>query len=194
MRILITGAAGKVGNYAMRYLQAHGHDLTAVDLMPIPAKESTEATIDKNGTVELVICDLTDSKAVMDLFASRPVFDGVVHFGAISDPLSLDARVVHNNNVTSHYNVLSAAVEHKVLRLVTASSVNAIGLGFSRPGHKILETVPITEEASIAPVSILLSAKSLPQLTLFAGRSIFSFKGVRVMLKLHGPILTHLTP
>ena len=154
MRILITGAAGEVGNYVLRYLQAEGHDLIAVDLVPLPLVDTMEPAPLQKGTVKSVVCDLTDNQAVMDLFAHQPGLDGVLHFGAISDPLTLNARVVHNNNVTSHYNVLSAAAEHQVLRIVTASSINAIGMGFSRPGHKILDSVPITEEANVTPVSV----------------------------------------
>ena len=41
-------------------------------------------------------------------------------------------HVVHNNNVVGSYNALRAAVEHGIMRICQASSVNAIGLSFSR--------------------------------------------------------------
>jgi UDP-glucose 4-epimerase len=39
---------------------------------------------------------------------------------------------VHNNNVVGSYNALRAAAEHRIMRICQASSVNAIGLSFSR--------------------------------------------------------------
>lgn len=52
-------------------------------------------------------------------------------------------HVVHNNNVVGSYNALRAAVEVGIWHIVQASSVNAIGLSFSREPH--FDYFPIDE-------------------------------------------------
>jgi UDP-glucose 4-epimerase len=51
---------------------------------------------------------------------------------AIPSPFHLPDHIVHNNNVVGSYNALRAAVEHGIMRICQASSVNAIGLSYSR--------------------------------------------------------------
>ncbi|ORX33775.1 hypothetical protein BD324DRAFT_638536 [Kockovaella imperatae] len=152
MKLLLTGASGSVGSHTLKYLLARSHDITAVDIVaiPIPTLSSTSATDRPPGQLTTVTCDLADWKAVEELFASQTVpFDGVIHFGAIPNPLYHDPRIVHNVNVTSSYNVLQTAASHGVKRIVQASSVNAIGLSYTPEGHKRVDTFPITEEEPI---------------------------------------------
>jgi UDP-glucose 4-epimerase len=51
---------------------------------------------------------------------------------AIPAPFRHPDHEVHNNNVVGSYNALRAAVEQGITRICQASSVNAIGLSFSR--------------------------------------------------------------
>ena len=51
---------------------------------------------------------------------------------AIPNPGRFPDHVVHNNNVVGSYNALRAAVEAGITRICQASSVNAIGLSYSR--------------------------------------------------------------
>src|SRR4029079_9173395 len=53
-------------------------------------------------------------------------------------------HIVHNNNVTGSYNALRAAVEQGIRKICQASSVNAIGLSFSREAH--FDYFPIDEK------------------------------------------------
>ena len=145
----------------------------AVDIVPL-APDASNTEEGSTGLVEPLVCDLTDWRAVDQLFAGPP-YDAVIHFGAIPDPLTLDPRVVHNTNVVSSYNVLQSAASHGVRRISTASSVNAIGMGFSPKGHKVLERVPITEEERITCVSCFDENRSEK-----LGRPILSLQGVRL--------------
>jgi len=54
---------------------------------------------------------------------------------AIPAPIGRLDHHVHNTNVVGSYNALRAAVENGVTRVCQASSVNAIGLSFSRAAH-----------------------------------------------------------
>lgn len=160
MHILLTGAAGRVGSHTLTYLIARGHTVTATDLVPLP--QTVLDSLPKGVTTH--ICDLTDYKAFESLLKScDPPIEGVIHLGAIPDPLSHDARVVHNNNVISSYNVLRTVSDYGVKRIVQASSVNAIGLGYAEEAHWHYDTLPFDEEYPIRPVR---PSYDLPQVIL----------------------------
>jgi len=70
--------------------------------------------------------------------------DALIHLAALASPDMAPDYVVHNNNVVGSYNALRAAVEHGIMRICQASSVNAIGLSFSRAPR--FDYFPIDEE------------------------------------------------
>ena len=146
MHILLTGAAGRIGSHTLAYLVERGYDVTATDLVPIPESLLPKSTGASSPKVKTFQCNLSDIKSVDELFDFAGHIDGVIHFGAIPDALHHPARVVHNSNVTASYNVLETAASRGVRRIAQASSANAIGLSYGPPGHRIIETLPITEE------------------------------------------------
>jgi len=70
--------------------------------------------------------------------------DALVHMAAIPSPMRDPDHVVHNNNVVGSYNALRAAIECGINRVCQASSVNAIGLSFSREAH--FDYLPLDEQ------------------------------------------------
>jgi len=118
MRVLVTGGNGRAGRWVVRDLAAAGHDVVNVDLAPAPALELPG---------EFCQAELTDAGQVYDAIAQfRP--DGVAHLAANPSP-SGHARVsVFDNNVVSAHNVLQAAGDLGVARVVYASSEMATGL------------------------------------------------------------------
>ena len=94
MRVLITGALGKVGRAAVRAFQAAGHDVTATDLAD-PAFDAPP-----EGTAAYVKADLTDAGQVYALVggaaqgegAKAGRYDAVVHGGAIPAPTPRSGR------------------------------------------------------------------------------------------------------
>lgn len=152
MHILLTGACGMVGSHVLTYLLRHNHAVTSVDIVPLPpalAAELSPAQVQKHHIVDLVSPTATDA-----LFESAGPFDGVIHFGAIPNPLGKDWRVVHNNNVASSYNVLyTAGIKYGVERITQASSVNATGLSYTRDGMQEFDEFPMTEEETYRGVS-----------------------------------------
>ena len=122
MRVLVTGARGKVGSRATSRLQAAGHEVVTTDLGP-PVHER-----DLPGDPPYLQVDLTDAGAVHALV--RDV-DAVVHTAAIPDPTHHAPHVVFSNNVMSGFNIVEACTRWGVSRLVALSSETVPGIIFA---------------------------------------------------------------
>jgi nucleoside-diphosphate-sugar epimerase len=152
MRILLTGASGKVGSYTLQYLLRNGHTVTSTDIVPLPPK--LQSTLPTTQQEKHHIVDLASVSATDALFEKVGPLDGVIHIGAIPDPAGKDWRWVHNNNTASSYNVLyTAGVKHGIKRISQASSVNATGLSYTREGMQEFDEFPITEKETYRGVS-----------------------------------------
>ncbi len=153
MRVLVTGAAGKVGRAAVPHLQAAGHDVTATDRV--------ERSFDRppEGEATYVTADLTDMGQVFSLVGgftegvSGPKpgrFDAVVHAGAIPAPGRHAPHLVFGNNLMGVFNIVEACVRWQVPRLVNISSETAPGYIFAeRSWHP--QYVPVDEDLPVAP-------------------------------------------
>jgi UDP-glucose 4-epimerase len=118
-RIAVTGALGNVGSLVVEHLRGCGHEIVEIDRAHgRPSEESS-----------FIPADLTSFDEAL---AALRGADVVVHLAGINSPINDPGWKVHNNNVTASYNVLSAAVELGITRVVQSSSVNAIGLAWSR--------------------------------------------------------------
>jgi UDP-glucose 4-epimerase len=121
MKVVITGAHGKVGRAATQALLDAGHDVVATDLTR-PGFERRE-----DGTARYVMADLTDAG---EAFAVVRGADAVVHVAAIPEPTGNPAHVVFRTNLMATFNVLEAAVRFGVKRFVNISSETVPGFFF----------------------------------------------------------------
>jgi UDP-glucose 4-epimerase len=122
VRVLVTGARGKVGAATSAALLRAGHEVTATDLStPVHERELP-------GEAPYVQADLTDAGAVHALV--RDV-EAVVHTAAIPDPVHHAPHVVFGNNVMAGFNVVEACVWAGVRRLVNLSSETVPGMIFA---------------------------------------------------------------
>jgi len=132
MKILVTGGIGHIGRATVAHLVAHGHDVRMLDRIP-EAEIAAEAAEEVRGA-EYRQADITDYATL------RPLFEGieaVVHLAAIPDPIpGKDAEIFHVN-CTGSFNVYQAAAEHGIKRVVSASSINALGNGYGLRGIPI---------------------------------------------------------
>jgi nucleoside-diphosphate-sugar epimerase len=118
MKVVVTGGNGRAGQWVVRDLAEAGHEVVNLDVVVRPELRLPG---------EFCRIDLTDAGQVYDALAQfRP--DGVAHLAANPSP-SGNARVdVFDNNVVSAHNVLQAAGDLRVPRVVYASSEMATGL------------------------------------------------------------------
>jgi nucleoside-diphosphate-sugar epimerase len=129
VKILVTGAAGMLGQAVVASLHADGHAVRAHDRTPPRASPADD----------VVGGDLRDPAGLDRLVAG---VDAVVHAAAVPAPVGED---VFGNNVGSAYHLLEAAAAVGVRRIVYISSLSAIGLAWSRRGVSPVR-VPVTED------------------------------------------------
>ncbi len=141
MKVVITGAHGKVGRAATQALLNAGHDVLAVDLTRPGFERRAE------GTASYQMADLTDAG---EAFAVVRGADAVVHTAAIPEPTGNPAQVVFQTNLMATFNVLEAAVRFGVKRFVNISSETVPGFFF--PERDFLpDYAPVDEEHPIRP-------------------------------------------
>lgn len=114
-RILITGAAGRVGTFLRSRLATEGRVLRLLDIAEIPAAADGE-------NVEIVQASLTDMAAME---AASQGVDAVIHLGGYSLEQSWDK--ILQVNIDGTHTVLEAARRSGVRRVVVASSNHAVG-------------------------------------------------------------------
>ena len=132
--IAVTGASGRIGRAIANEALRRGHRVVGID-----RAEAAEPIAHPD--YRFVTADIGDYDALVEAFAGC---DDLVHMAAIPAPGRHPDHIIHNNNVVGSYNAMRAAVEVGIFRIVQASSVNAIGLSFSREPH--FEYLPIDED------------------------------------------------
>src|SRR5829696_4792320 len=148
MRILVTGARGKVGSATVAALADAGHDVTATDMGRPRFESDADGVPYRQG-------DLTDAG---DAFALIRGHDAVVHAAAIPDPEHNPAHVVFANNLIATFNVVEAAVRFAVPRVVVLSSETVPGFFF--PERPFLpDYVPVDERHPVRPQDPYATAK-----------------------------------
>jgi nucleoside-diphosphate-sugar epimerase len=134
MKIALTGAAGRIGGLIAPIALATGHSIVAID------RRRPEGFVESE-RLRFIEAQITDYDALLAAFEGC---DALIHMAAIPTAFRDPDHVVHNNNVVGSYNAMRAAVEHGITRICQASSVNAIGLSYSREGH--FDYFPIDEQ------------------------------------------------
>jgi UDP-glucose 4-epimerase len=143
VKVLITGAHGKVGRALVPALMRAGHDVRATDL----ARPQFDRVEDPRQARDYVQADLTDAGACYVLARGC---DAVIHTAAIPQPIHNPPHVVFDNNLLATFNVLEAAIAAGIPRLVNFSSETVPGFIFA---HREFEPeyLPVDEQHPIRP-------------------------------------------
>jgi nucleoside-diphosphate-sugar epimerase len=140
VRLLVTGGAGFIGSHLVKRLVDEGHEVRILDNFSTGRRERLDSF---NGSTELVEGDVQSFER-----AHRAVkgCEAVLHQAAlpsvlrsIQDPLASDAV-----NVTGTLNILLAARDCDVRRVVFASSSSIYGRA---------DVLPVTEDLACWPIS-----------------------------------------
>jgi UDP-glucose 4-epimerase len=120
MRMLVTGARGKVGAAIVDALLAAGHDVTGADLLS-PVYEAY-------AVARYVQADLSDAG---DAYFAVRGHEAVIHAAAIPEPTRNPPHAVFQNNLMATFNLIEACVRLGVGRLVNLSSETVAGMAFA---------------------------------------------------------------
>ena len=166
--ILVTGAAGLIGNKVRQILDERGDRVIAVD---------RQTGSDTFGQV--IACDLGDVHRVHEL--TRDGISGVIHCGAHSGPM-----VARDNpysmvqvNIVGTANVLEVARVHKATRFIYCSSTSACGP--TPPG-------PVPEDVTMRPSTIYGASKVAGEQLVSTYASQYELNGTSLRLSwVYGP-------
>ncbi|MFG1656944.1 NAD-dependent epimerase/dehydratase family protein [Micromonospora chersina] len=155
-RVVVTGAAGKLGRAVVAHLRAVGVDVLAVD------RAGGRDPRDVDG--EFLLVDLTDYGQVVEAFTGGADehaggVAAVVHLAAVPAPGLLPNAVTFANNSAATYNVFAAARAAGIRRVVWASSETVLGLPFDTPPPY----APVDEEYPPRPESTYSLNKALEE-------------------------------
>jgi len=117
VHILVTGGMGGVGRPTVEWLVDRGYAVRVLDLKvdrPINGAECLEG-------------DITDFASLGPMMAG---IDAVIHLAAIPDPDLGPEHTIFHVNVGGTFNVLRAAADAGIRRVVCASSINALGYNY----------------------------------------------------------------
>jgi nucleoside-diphosphate-sugar epimerase len=124
--VVVTGGSGKAGRWIVRHFAEQGYEVLNLDV-----RQPDEP----NGRT--IITDLNDLGQVHNALSvygrtgSEPVA-GIVHFAAIPQAYTHPNDVCFRNNVMSTYNILEAAANLGIGKVVLASSESSYGIVFAK--------------------------------------------------------------
>jgi uronate dehydrogenase len=113
-RIVLTGAAGKLGNTLRPTLRGLADELVLSDLAPLADSTSSNETF--------LACDLADHAAMTTLLTGA---DAIVHFGGISQEHAFED--ILSANLVGQFNIYDNALRLGIKRVVLASSNHVTG-------------------------------------------------------------------
>ncbi|MDP5275152.1 NAD-dependent epimerase/dehydratase family protein [Chengkuizengella axinellae] len=124
-RIIVTGGSGKAGKWVIKDLIEHGYDVVNLDWKR-PKEELCQT----------IIVDLNNLGEVQSTLAQyntreRIPVKGIVHFAAIPQAFIYSNDVTFKNNVMNTYNILEAAANLGIDKVVLASSESSYGMVFA---------------------------------------------------------------
>jgi nucleoside-diphosphate-sugar epimerase len=147
MSVLVTGGAGFIGSSLVRSLAADGHSVRVLDDFSTGRPENLEGVA---GDVEVLEGDVRDPAAVAKAVSGAEV---VYHLAALPSVARsvADPRASHEVNVDGTLNLLLAAVDADVRRLVYASSSSVYGDTPVLPKH---EDMPVSPRSPYAAAKL----------------------------------------
>jgi UDP-glucose 4-epimerase len=143
VKVLVTGGGGFIGSHLVERLQRDGHEVRVLDNFATGRRENL---LPMQAGLELIEGDIQSYERVHRAVRGC---EGVFHVAALpSVPRSVQDPLTSNaTNVTGTLNVLLAARDEGVARVVFASSSSVYGANPALPKHEDLAPVPISPYA-----------------------------------------------
>jgi len=145
MKYIVTGGAGFIGSHIVEALANRGDEVVILDNLFSGKKTNIEPFLDGK-RVSFVNGSVTDPEVVRAAFSGA---DGIFHEGAIASvPRSIvNPKATNEANVTGTLNVLIAAQECGVKKIVFASSSSVYGNTLTLPKQEDMIPAPLSPYA-----------------------------------------------
>jgi len=140
MYVAVTGGIGNVGRTTVAQLMAHGHKVRVLDR--VPASEARPEVLEEIQGAEYRRAEITDFESLRGQFDGM---DAVVHLAALPSPAMGPEHLVYDVNTRGTFNVYRTAADAGIKRVVSASSINALGYNYGVKAFPI-QYFPIDEE------------------------------------------------
>jgi UDP-glucose 4-epimerase len=144
----VVGGAGRLGRYIVDDIRSL-RNVVVLDLNVA------------NTTAPAVVVDIT---ALDDLHKAFEGVDEVIHVAGIDGHVEAPQEVFFETNVLGTWNVLQAAVEHGIRKVIVTSSTSATGLNFG-PACRKPDYFPIDEEHPLYPLDAYGLSKQINEVT-----------------------------
>src|SRR4051794_19183850 len=143
MNVLVTGGAGFIGSHVVRRLLTAGRDVRVIDNLSTGHRSNLS---DVASEIELLTDDI---RGLTSVSKAMQGCGAVVHLAALpSVPRSIDdPAATHHANATGTLNVLLAARDAGVSRVVFASSSSVYGAAAELPKRESMTPLPISPYA-----------------------------------------------
>jgi nucleoside-diphosphate-sugar epimerase len=138
MRIVVSGGAGRVGRFVIEELAAAGHEVTSMDLAPMPRR---------NPDIRYMLGDVSRAEDVYGTLGFARA-QAMIHLAAWSDPGIVSDTKTYADNVGATFNVLDAAEKLGVRRVILASSAQVYGFAEHAPAF-----APVSEDHPLRPLN-----------------------------------------
>ena len=144
-RILVTGGCGFIGSHLVERLVNLGHDVTVLDDLSTGKIENIKDLF-YEGNIKLAVGSISNLEFLRGACSD---VDYVFHEAALARvPRSIDNPILVNKvNIEGTLNVLMAAKESKVKKVVYASSSSVYGDNCSLPQSEVGSTIPVSPYA-----------------------------------------------
>lgn len=120
MKVLVTGGAGFIGSHLTDRLIKDGHQVTIIDNL------STGFRKNLNSKAEFIKENISNLKRIQEFFKNK---DYVFHLAALPriQPSIENPSLTHENNITGTLNILLAAKNNKIKRVIYSASSSCYG-------------------------------------------------------------------
>jgi len=143
MKVVVTGGSGRLGSVVVKGLVEKGYEVINVDKAH-PKLSGIEHITE--GFLRIT-ADIRDLGSVYDIVKGC---DAIIHLAAIIDPRYAAHSEVFRVNVISTFNIIQAAWQLEIKKVIIASSSTIIGTQFAYRDF-YPQYFPIDEEHPVAP-------------------------------------------
>lgn len=112
MKILVTGAAGRLGSQVVKLLHEAGHEVRAADLFPKP-----------DSPVKITVSNILNRETCYQLCDGM---DQVIHLANHTNEHYGDPQRVYGENCQMNVNIFQAAADCDVKRIIFSSSIQVV--------------------------------------------------------------------